>query len=921
MVISSQTPNFTERKPSKLEGIKEASNFLREPLATELLEETNHFSDRAVQILKFHGSYQQDDRDNRVKGQEKDYQFMLRTRNPGGFVPPQLYLTLDKLADEYGNGTLRVTTRQGFQLHGVLKKNLKTVLSTIVKNMGSTLGACGDLNRNVMAPPAPYKNRQEYEWAKDYANKVADLLTPQTGAYYEIWLDGEKAIGAEEAPEVKEARQRNGNGTIFTGSEEPIYGTHYMPRKFKCAVTVPGDNSVDLYTHDVTLVVMANQAGELEGFNVYAGGGLGRTHNKEETFARVADEIGYVAKEDVWDLLKAIVAAQRDYGDRVNRRHARMKYLIHDWGVAKFRAKVEEYFGQPLQPFKPLPPWKYLDYLGWHEQGDGKLFVGISVENGRVKDEGSFQLKTALREIVSQYQLPMVLTPNHNIIIYEIPPEQKQVIQQILDGRGIKKETDIDPLVRYSMACPALPTCGLATTESERALPGILGQIRLLLDKVGLAQEHFVTRMTGCPNGCARPYMAELGFVGSAPNTYQVWLGGSPDGTRLAQPYMDRLRVDKLEAELEPIFVYFKQERKPNESFGDFCDRVGFDAIRQSVTNYQSSFSMNTDINNQTINSIESESNSPPVTETTSAPNTPEAPAMDAHSNPPVAPPVAPPANIDHRPPVVPPMNTESQTAPEPVAPTSVNEGVPTPAPFAPAPPPSPFSTASPPPVAPAEPPVREAPTMAPPVSEAPGREAPVAPPVSEAPVSPPPVAEAPTMAAPVSEAPGSESPVAAPVSEAPVSPPPMAEAPTMAPPVSEAPVSPPPVAEAPTMAAPVSEAPVSPPPVSEAPTMAAPVSEAPVSPPPVSEAPVAPTGAIGEQPAPIPAPPKRDTSKMRHRVSVRDEIYTQLKEESKRQGKPVVQLATEAIAEYLEKIRQEEGSTPPSPDEENQAI
>jgi len=868
MVISSQTPNSTERKPSKLEGIKEASNFLREPLATELLEDTNHFSDRAVQILKFHGSYQQDDRDNRIKGQEKDYQFMLRTRNPGGFVPPQLYLTLDKLTDEYGSGTLRVTTRQGFQVHGVLKKNLKTVLSTIVKNMGSTLGACGDLNRNVMAPPAPYKNRPEYEWAKDYANKVADLLTPQTGAYYEIWLDGEKAISAEEAPEIKEARQRNGNGTIFTGSEEPIYGTHYMPRKFKCAVTVPGDNSVDLYTQDVTLVVMANQAGQLEGFNVYAGGGLGRTHNKEETFARIADEIGYVAKEDVWDLVKAIVATQRDYGDRVNRRHARMKYLINDWGVDKFRAKVAEYFGKPLQPFKPLPPWKYLDYLGWHEQGDGKLFVGISVENGRVKDEGSLQLKTALREIVSQYQLPMLLTPHHNIIIYEIPPEQQQAIQQILNARGIKKETDIEPLVRYSMACPALPTCGLAITESERALPGILGQIRLLLDKVGLAQEHFVTRMTGCPNGCARPYMAELGFVGSAPNSYQLWLGGSPDGTRLARPYMDRLPVDKLEAELEPIFVYFKQERKPNESFGDFCDRVGFDAIRQSVTNYQSSFSMNTDINNQTINSIESEQNPPPVTQTNSDPNTPEAPAMAPNSNPPVA----PPANIENTPPVVSPMNTESQTGQEPVAPTPVNEGVPTPAPFAPAPPPAPFSTPTPPPVAPAEPPVSEAPV---------------------APVEPP------AAPAPVSEAPASEAPVAP--TQPPVAPP--------QPPVSEAPVAPP--------QPPVSEAPVAPP--------QPPVSEAPVAPPapPTSEAPMAPTGATGEQPmpAPTPAPPKRDTSKMRHRVSVRDEIYTQLKEESKRQGKPVVQLATEAIGEYLEKIRQQEGSTPPSPDEENEAV
>lgn len=341
-----KTPISSTPKVSKVEGIKERSNHLREPLATQLLEDTTHFSEDAIQILKFHGSYQQDNRDNRVQGHEKDYQFMLRTRSPGGFIPAQLYLTLDRLSDEYGNQTMRVTTRQGFQLHGILKKNLKATLSTIIRNMGSTLGACGDINRNVMAPPAPYKNRPEYQYAWEYANNVADLLAPQTGAYYEIWLDGEKAISAEESPDVKAARMRNANGVNLPDKEEPLYGEHYMPRKFKCTVTVPGDNSVDLYTNDVTLVVMTNDKGELEGFNVLAGGGLGRTHNKEETFPRMADAIGYVVKEDVYDLVKAILATQRDYGDRANRRHARMKYLLEDWGVEKFRAKVEEYFGK-----------------------------------------------------------------------------------------------------------------------------------------------------------------------------------------------------------------------------------------------------------------------------------------------------------------------------------------------------------------------------------------------------------------------------------------------------------------------------------------------------------------------------------------------------------------------------------------------
>ncbi len=585
-MVETVTPPIVH-KSSKVEGIKERSNFLREPVASELALDTTHFSEDGIQILKFHGSYQQDNRDNRVKGQEKDYQFMLRTRSPGGYVPPELYLTLDGLADEYGNHTLRATTRQGFQLHGILKKNLKAAIAAIVRNMGSTLGACGDLNRNVMAPPAPYKNRPEYAYAWEYADNIADLLTPQTGAYYEIWLDGEKAISAEENPEVVAARQRNSNGTLVSDNEEPIYGTYYMPRKFKCAVTVPGDNSVDLFSQDVSLVVITDDSGELQGFNVYAGGGLGRTHNKEDTFPRIADPIGYVDKADVYELMKAIVATQRDYGDRTNRRHARMKYLIADWGVGKFRSQVEQYLGKEIQPLKPLPQFQYLDFLGWHEQGDGKWFVGISIENGRIKDDGSFQLKTALREIIQTYRLPMRLTPSQNVLLYEIGEEQKDQIQAILSRCGIKEETAIDPLVRYSMACPALPTCGLAITESERVLPGILERIRALLTQVGLPEEHFIIRMTGCPNGCARPYLAELALVGSQPESYQVWLGAAPNQTRLAQAYMDRMHINDLEKTLEPIFVFFKQSRHPGESFGDFCDRVGLDAIRQFASQYQ----------------------------------------------------------------------------------------------------------------------------------------------------------------------------------------------------------------------------------------------------------------------------------------------------------------------------------------------
>ncbi|NEP15662.1 MAG: sulfite reductase, ferredoxin dependent [Leptolyngbya sp. SIO4C1] len=578
-----------QSKRSKLEGIKERSQFLLEPVLSELQQDTTHFSEDGIQILKFHGSYQQDNRDNRVKGQEKDYQFMLRTRTPAGHLPAELYLTLDDLSEKYGNHTLRATTRQAFQMHGILKKDLKATMGAIIRSMGSTLGACGDLSRNVMAPPALFKDRPEYVYAHEYANNIADLLTPQTRAYYEIWVDGEKVITAEENPDVIAARQSNGSGkgTVYHNSVEPIYGTHYMPRKFKCAVTVPGDNSIDVYTQDLALVVITDENHELQGFNVLAGGGMGRTHNKEETFARLADPICYVDKADVYDLVKSIVATQRDYGNRVNRRLARMKYLIHDWGVEKFKRQVEEFYGKPLQPFKSLPDWQFEDYLGWYEQGDDKLFVGIPVRNGRIYDNGQFKLKTALREIAHQFHRPMRLTGNQSLLITEIEPQDKDAIQAILDRCGIPSKDSIDPLERYAMACPALPTCGLAITESERIIPSILDRVRSLLTKLGLKDEHFVIRMTGCPNGCARPYMAELGFVGSAPNSYQVWLGGTPNQNRLAEPFIQRMKEEELETTLEPIFAFFKQDRQAEESFGQFCARVGFEAIRDFSGSYK----------------------------------------------------------------------------------------------------------------------------------------------------------------------------------------------------------------------------------------------------------------------------------------------------------------------------------------------
>ncbi|MEI6328915.1 MAG: sulfite reductase, ferredoxin dependent [Pseudanabaena sp. ELA645] len=578
-------------KVSKVEVLKQKSNFLRGPIDTELTDGNPFFSQDGIQILKFHGSYQQKDRDfdkAKEKGEESQYSMMLRTRSPGGVIPWQLYVALDKLCDRYGNHTLRATTRQGFQIHGILKENLKTVIADITKNMGSTVGACGDINRNVMAPAAPFKNKPEYIFAREYAVKIADLLAPQAGAYYDIWLDGEVAVTASEDPEVTAARNRQGSGTAKTNINdiEPIYGVQYLPRKFKIAIAVAGDNSVDLYTNDLALVVITNAQNELEGFNVYVGGGLGRAHNNDATIVRMADSIGFVPVAQIYDAIKAIVSVQRDFGDRHNRRHSRFKHILHEWGVDKFKQVLLEYYPTELAAARELPDFKYQDYLGWHEQGDGKYFVGVSIENGRVSDREDLQLKTALREISEKFQHDFVLTPNHNLLITEVAADEKEEIQKILDRCHVLSTDKIDSLVRYSMACPAFPTCGLAIAESERALPDVLARIRKLLVRLGLENETFVTRMTGCPNGCARPYMAELAFVGSALDEYQIWLGGSFDSTRLAQPYVQRLHINNLEKGLEPLFVYFKNERTDGEGFGDFCDRKGNDDLRKFADAY-----------------------------------------------------------------------------------------------------------------------------------------------------------------------------------------------------------------------------------------------------------------------------------------------------------------------------------------------
>ncbi|KAK1288434.1 hypothetical protein QJS10_CPB19g01078 [Acorus calamus] len=574
-------PNTPVVKRSKVEILKEQSNFLRFPLNEELETDAPNINEAATQLIKFHGSYQQADREVRGPG-GKAYQFMLRTKNPCGKVPNQLYLAMDSLADEFGIGTLRLTTRQTFQLHGILKKNLKTVMSTIIKSMGSTLGACGDLNRNVLAPAAPFI-RKDYLFAQETADNIAALLTPQSGAYYDLWVDGEKIMSAE-PPEVVKARNDNTHGTNFPDSPEPIYGTQFLPRKFKVAVTIPTDNSVDILTNDIGVVVVSDADGEPQGFNIYVGGGMGRAHRIETTFPRLGEPLGYVPKEDILYAIKAIVVTQRENGRRDDRKYSRMKYLINEWGIEKFRSVVEQYYGKKFEPFRDLPEWEFKSYLGWHEQGDGALFCGLHVDSGRIGGK----MKKTLREIIEKYNLNVRLTPNQNIILCDIRRAWRRPITTALAQAGLLHPRYVDPLNVTAMACPALPLCPLAITEAERGIPDILKRVRAVFDKVGLKyNESLVVRVTGCPNGCARPYMAELGLVGDGPNSYQIWLGGTPNQTSLAKCFMEKVKVQELEKVFEPLFYYWKHKREARESFGDFTNRTGFEKLKELVEKWE----------------------------------------------------------------------------------------------------------------------------------------------------------------------------------------------------------------------------------------------------------------------------------------------------------------------------------------------
>jgi sulfite reductase (ferredoxin) len=557
-----------EAKPSPVEGIKGGSRYLRGTLAEELAGPADHLSDSAKNLLKFHGSYQQEDRDarkNRAKtGVTKAYMFMVRLKLPGGRLTGDQYLTLDEIAGRFCNGTLRFTTRQSIQFHGILKNDLKPTIAGINDALVSTLGACGDVNRNVIACPAPLGDPVRVQM-QDLAAKVAEHLAPKAGgkAYHEIWLNGEP-VAADREPAV----------------EEPIYGKVYLPRKFKVAFALPEDNCTDVLANCLGFLAVAEN-GRPVGYDLYAGGGQGMTHGKKETFPYLAQPVAFVTPDEVVPAAEAVVKLYRDHGNRSDRKRARLKYLMADWGAEKFRdVFARDYFGKSVATPRGLPVTGLDLHHGWHSQRDGKWFLGLSVENGRVKDEGSLRLRSGLRTIVSKYRCTVRVTPQQDVLLGDVNPTDKAGVDSLLNEYGIPRPENLSLVRKWGMSCPAIPTCPLALTESERALPGLIDQLESTLSTLGLGGEPISVRMTGCPNGCARPYQSEVGLVGRSGEKYTVYVGGDSFGRRMNVELKDLVPKGEIVPLLGKLFAAYKTGRTGAESFGDYCARVGIHYLK-----------------------------------------------------------------------------------------------------------------------------------------------------------------------------------------------------------------------------------------------------------------------------------------------------------------------------------------------------
>lgn len=548
-----------DKKLDALEYLKDESNYLRGTIEQGLADPlTGAISDDDTKLLKFHGSYQQDDRDlrdeRRKQKLEPAYSFMIRVRLPGGTATPEQWIAMDDISNNYANQTLKLTTRQTFQFHGILKRNLKTSMKKINESVLDTIAACGDVNRNTMCNPNPYQSHIHKE-INNYATKISDHLLPKTNAYHEIWLDGEKVLDSSE--EI-----------------EPMYGKKYLPRKFKIGIALPPSNDIDVYSQDIGLIGIVEDE-TLVGFNVTVGGGMGMTHGNTDTYPQVGRLAGFVPKEQVVDVCEKILTIQRDYGNRENRKNARFKYTVDRLGVDKVVEELNTRLGWEIEEARDFEFEHNGDRLGWIEGDEGVWNYTLFIQNGRVKDTEDYQLKTALRKIAETHTGDFRLSPNQNLIIANVTPEKKEEIQNLIDQYGLTDGKNYTGLRRNSMACVAFPTCGLAMAESERYLPSLISKIEDLLDEAGVNDEEITIRMTGCPNGCARPALAEIAFIGKAPGKYNMYLGGGFKGERLNKLYKENIGEQEILESLRPILMDYGKERLEGEHFGDFVIRSG----------------------------------------------------------------------------------------------------------------------------------------------------------------------------------------------------------------------------------------------------------------------------------------------------------------------------------------------------------
>ncbi|MFT7597531.1 MAG: sulfite reductase (ferredoxin) [Acidimicrobiales bacterium] len=570
--------------PTKAEALKAGSDHLRGTIKAELAAvDLAAFSNEAGTLLKFHGIYQQDDRDvrrARTQGKEPlEYSCMVRCSVPGGRLRPEQWFEVDRLADEVADGTLRLTSRQGVQYHFVNKGDLHTLVNQLNLGLVTTYAACGDVVRNVMVTSAPYQGR-DLDRLDSMARALAGRFRPQSESYWELWLDGERALsagptsaGSAAGPEVK------------TGVE-PIYGEQYLPRKFKFGVAVPGDNSIDVYSQDCGIVPIDSVDGE-PGAVFIVGGGLGRSHSDPSTFPRLGDPMAWVAEDDITDVAEAIVTIFRDYGNRNDRSHARLKYVVEERGISWLRREVESRIGRPLADPVALPSWGGArDHLGWHRQSDDSWFLGLPVPSGRLRDTPNLARKTAVRLILEQFANEIRLTPHEDLLLCGISDADRPAVEALLALHGVPQAHDLSLTVLSSMACPALPTCGQALGEAERVLPELTNLIEMLLADRGLDDLRIETRMTGCANGCARPYVAELGIVARTKTAYDVWLGGDASGTRLAKPVIEAVPFTKLGDVLGPLLDSYRNGRLSGEGFGDWANRFGPEATARGLPDF-----------------------------------------------------------------------------------------------------------------------------------------------------------------------------------------------------------------------------------------------------------------------------------------------------------------------------------------------